>query len=175
MATQARQTLTEALKALQRNPGNPEAVIASFEAKAAEREREIDKLMAEMGALRQIVNGMRTLLGEQAAPERSPEPTSAAPESNGIRPEGMEAVRRIMKDGGVWTGKQILEEMKRRGWESRESQNPIRPTEAAINRLWKVKGELERVGRGQYRYVGPPSARIEDPTDKLRFPNGNDS
>jgi hypothetical protein len=163
METPARQTLIQALKELHSNPEDPEAVIADFEARADERDQQGAKLHAEASAFRGIAQNMRRLLGGDALdPEPlAPEPVVAAvtptpshQPSNGHRPEGMEAVRRIMKDGGVWSAGEILAEMQKRGWESKESKNPIRPTEAAINRLWKVKKEIERVGRGQYRYIG---------------------
>jgi hypothetical protein len=171
MELQARDALTKALEGLHRNPENPEAVIAGFETQAFQREEQSEKLQAEAIALRDIAQGMRTLLGGQKAPQSEPDeapapPATSSQQANGVRPEGMEAVRRIMSQGGVWTGGQILEEMKRRGWESKESKNPIRPTEAAINRLWKVKKEIERVGRGRYQYIGPPSAR-DEATDRL--------
>jgi hypothetical protein len=176
MANQARDTLIEALKALRSNPDDPEAVIAGFEAQASKREQRVEKLQTEASALRGIADHMRSLLGEAGSTEKPPEETSAPvppPESNGIRPEGMEAIRQIMKAGGVWTGGQLLDEMKRRGWESKESKNPIRPTEAALNRLWKVKKEVERVGRGQYRYIGPPGTHTGS-TDNLALLNGED-
>jgi hypothetical protein len=173
MELQARRTLVEALRS---NPENPEAVIADFELKAEEREKKAGKLQAEASALKGIAENMRALVSGNPAPEpkgsTEEEPTPApTPDSNGVRPEGMEAIRRIMKSGGVWTGGQLLEEMKRRGWESKESKNPIRPAEAALNRLWKVKKEVERVGRGQYRYIGAPDTR-EGSTDNLALLNG---
>jgi hypothetical protein len=148
MSANSRETLEKALEALRDNPESPESAIADVETQALAREREASKLAAQAKALRDIANGIRTLSGQ---------PVSTSPASNGVelRPEGMEAVRRIMKEGGVWNAKQLLAEMEKRGWESKGSENPIRPTEAAISRLWRVKKEIERVGRGQYRYVGP--------------------
>ena len=63
-----------------------------------------------------------------------------------------------MMEGGVWRAADMLEELKKRGWESEHSQNPVRAVEAAMNRLWKVKGEIERVGRGQYVYKSLPAS-----------------
>jgi len=83
-------------------------------------------------------------------------------------------VRRIMNDGGVWTARQLLDEMRKRGWESKESKNPIRPTEAAINRLWKVKKEIERVGRGQYRYIGPGAPAPSPPAEFALLPGASE-
>lgn len=175
METQSRQTLTEALKALQSNPENPEAVLSDFETQIARREQKISKLRAEATALREIVNGMRGLLGQPAMPGGATAATASSqpsrPAAPDLRPEGMEAVRRIMKEGGVWTATQVLEEMKRRGWESKTSEDPIRPAEAAINRLWKVKREVERVGRGQYQYVGVNPPQTPSGGD-LNFLNG---
>lgn len=161
MSANSRDTLKKALEALGENPESPEAAIADVEAQALDRERAASKLSAEAKALRDIANGIRTLSGQP--------PVSAMP-ANGPddrRPEGMEAVRRIMKEeGGVWNARQLLAEMKKRGWESKDSDNPIRPTEAAISRLWRVKKEIERVGRGQYRYIGA-TAQKEPPQPNL--------
>jgi hypothetical protein len=158
----SRETLEKALEALRANPESPEAAIADVETQALGREREASKLNAQAKALRDIANGIRTLSGQAPV---SPTPANGPDLS---RPEGMEAVRRIMKEeGGVWNARQLLAEMRKRGWESKESENPIRPTEAAISRLWRVKKEIERVGRGQYRYIGAPDKREEAPPPNL--------
>jgi hypothetical protein len=151
----SKETLEKALEALRANPESPEAAIADVETQALGREREASKLNAQAKALRDIANGIRTLSGQ---PPVSPTPANGPD----LSPEGLVAVRRIMKEeGGVWNARQLLAEMKKRGWESKESENPIRPTEAAISRLWRVKKEIERVGRGQYRYIGAPDRRDE--------------
>lgn len=80
------------------------------------------------------------------------------PISTHERPVGTEAVRRIMREGGTWTTKGLFEELKHRGWESKTAQDPMKATEAAVSRLITVKKEIERVGRGEYRYVGVPGS-----------------
>jgi hypothetical protein len=154
METNPGTALDKALTALRSNPSDPEAVIADFEARA-------DSLDAEAKALRQIASGMRTLAGKPPKADAQPTqytPLVAGPPQAPMRPEGMEAVRRIMKDGGVWSARSVLVELKKHGWESKSSSDPIRPTEAAMNRMWKVKKEIERVGRGEYRYIGSPAS-----------------
>lgn len=154
MSDSGREALSKALKALQDNPENPEAAIKGFEDEATE-------LRIRADSLDQIANGIRGLIGmavparaltplTQTPPPIIPQPSPTPP--SGV-PEGMEAVRRIMREGGTWTVASIFEEMKKREWESKESKEPIRAAEAALNRLWKVKKEVERVGRGQYRYI----------------------
>jgi hypothetical protein len=77
---------------------------------------------------------------------------------DGRPPQGAEAIRLVMKDGGVWTSRMMLEELRRRDWESPCSTDPLRATSAAMTRLCREKHELERVGRGHYRYIGPWAA-----------------
>jgi hypothetical protein len=155
MPDSGHEALSKALKALQDNPDHPEAAIKGFEDEALEL-----RIRAE--ALEQIANGIRGLMGKpvptrmsasisQASAPAFPQPSPAPPTGT---PEGMEAVRRIMRGSGqAWTVREVFEEMKKRGWESKDSKEPLRPAEAAVNRLWKVKGEIERVGRGRYRYI----------------------
>ena len=71
-----------------------------------------------------------------------------------------------MRDGGIWTIQGIFEELKHRNWDSKTAQDPLKATEAAVSRLVTVKKEVERVGRGEYRYVGVPTspASTEDLT-----------
>jgi hypothetical protein len=154
MSDSGREALSKALKALQDNPENPEAAIKGFEDEATE-------LRVRADALDQIANGIRGLIGADA-PMKAPTPLRPSPAPifpqpsptppSGV-PEGMDAVRLIMAEGGTWTVASLFEEMQKRGWDSKESKEPSRAAEAALNRLWKVKKEVERVGRGQYRYI----------------------
>jgi hypothetical protein len=63
-----------------------------------------------------------------------------------------------MREGGTWTLKSLYEELQHRGWESKTAQDPLKAAEAALTRLVSVKKEVERVGRGEYRYVGVPGS-----------------
>lgn len=71
-------------------------------------------------------------------------------------PQGAEAVRQVMRGGGIWTARELLAELERRGWEPRNAKRPLAATEAAIGRLFRTKKELDRVGRGEYAYKGWP-------------------
>lgn len=123
MTIRASDTLVEILRAFHRNADKPEAVIVGLEVQAGKREQRIGKLQTEAVALRGIANHLRSLFEETGSTEKSSGKTLAPaspPESSGIRPEGMEAIRQIMKHGSIWTSNQLLDEMKRRGWESKE-------------------------------------------------------
>lgn len=146
------------IKALQESENNPEAAIRSLTGEADERE-------AEAEALRHAASAVRLLTipdagGSTTAPVPTPlavsatgtEPASAEP------PKGMEAVRRIMREGGVYTGRTLLDEMTKRGWEPKGVKHPLATVEAAMDRLFRVKGELHRVGRGEYAYKGHPAS-----------------
>lgn len=145
-------------------PDDPNQIIARCEREAEDRERRADALRGEALAFRQMIDAVGALSGVRAP---SPAPVPAGPVPNGSggrtfstpqRPAGTEAVRRIMRDGGVWTIKAILEELKHRDWDSKTAQDPLKATEAAVSRLVTVKKEVERVGRGEYRYIGVPGS-----------------
>lgn len=104
--------------------------LAEFEAEATQHH-------VKAQALWQIASGMRTL--------------------SGLRPQGVEAIRLVMREGGVWTPRTMCEELKRRDWELR-SADPLRATGAAMSRMYRQRQGIERVGRGLYRYVGPWAA-----------------
>ncbi|HEV2772588.1 MAG TPA: hypothetical protein VGV57_07160 [Thermoleophilaceae bacterium] len=74
-----------------------------------------------------------------------------------VEPRGVEAVRAIMLDGGTWTVEDLFREMKRREWIDRDVLHPRKAVETAMHRLYAKYGEIERVGRGTYRYKLAPS------------------
>lgn len=166
-------TLSAALTALAESADNPQAVIDNFEQEAKLREFKANRELAEARAFRQMIAAIQALRGD--APDQEPETPSerepgtistndTAPPGQEIgrtfstpdRPAGIDAIRRVMREGGVWNAKALLAELERRGWEPKNAKHPRAATEAALNRLWKVKGEVERVGRGQYTYKGFP-------------------
>ena len=129
------------IQALQESENDPEAAVRSLNAEANERE-------AEAEALRQVANTIRLLTvdggdGRDAIDEP---------------PKGMEAVRRVMREGGVYTGRSMLEELTKRGWEPKDAKHPLATVEAAMDRLFRVKKEIERVGRGEYTMKGHPAS-----------------
>ncbi len=128
------------IQALQESENDPRTAVRSLNAEAMERE-------AEAEALRQVANTIEllTIDGGSGAISSSDEP-----------PKGMEAVRRVMREGGIYTGRSMLEELKRRGWDPKEAKHPLATVEAAMDRLYRVKKEIERVGRGEYTMKGFP-------------------
>ena len=67
-----------------------------------------------------------------------------------------------MKAGGVWSINTLVGELLERGWGPITADNPARAVEAALSRMNKA-GEVDRVGRGQYRYAQnfPGSVAVE--------------
>lgn len=93
--------------------------------------------------------GVERDIHERLARQPSPEPAGDAP-------RGTEAARRVMREGGVWTVKKLHDELVRRGWVNPDAQHPEKATETALSRLHKKYNEVDRVGRGQYRYRTAP-------------------
>lgn len=154
--------LQDVIVALQESQNDPDAATRQLRRDADQRE-------AEAEGLRRLADAIDLLRSDRATaavvvttdPDTDHVPpgheigrTLSTPE----RPAGIEAIRRVMREGGVWTAKELLEELTRRGWEPENAKHPQAATEAALNRLWKVKGELDRVARGQYRYKGLPAS-----------------
>jgi hypothetical protein len=146
------------IKALQESENDPDAAIRSLTGEADERE-------AEAEALRHAASAVRLLTmpdGNGASPTKTPTPltvTSAEAEpASTDTPKGMDAVRRIMREGGVYNGRSLLDEMTRRGWEPKDVKHPLATVEAAMDRLFRVKEELVRVNRGEYTYKGHPAS-----------------
>lgn len=153
-------------------PDDPNKIIARCEREAEDRERRAKALQGEAIAFRQMIDAVGSLSGVRVAP--TPQPAAVAPTggrtfSTPEKPAGTEAVRRILREGGIWTIKGLLEELKHRDWDSKTAQNPLKATEAAVSRLVTVKKEVERVGRGEYRYIGPPTSQAA-PDSQPSFP-----
>lgn len=142
MAAHANPNIPRVIQALQESEDDPLAAIRSLEAEAA-------GLEAEAKALRQAVIAINLLTGQPAVQALSGEETP---------PTGMEAVRRIMLEGGVWTARTMLEELEKRGWEPKKAKHPLPTVEAAMDRMYRVKKEIVRVGRGEYTYKGFPAS-----------------
>lgn len=87
---------------------------------------------------------------------------ATATEEEDDSPRGTEAVRRVMREGGTWTVQKLHDELARRGWVNPEAKHPVKATETALSRLHGKYQEVDRVGRGKYRYKGVPS-----PLDEL--------
>ncbi len=131
------------IQALQESENNPDAAVRSLSAEANERE-------AEAEALRQVANTIRLLTVEDDG--------DGGRDATDEPPRGMEAVRRVMREGGVYTGRSMLDELTKRGWEPKDAKHPLATVEAAMDRLFRVKEEIERVGRGEYTYKGFPAS-----------------
>jgi hypothetical protein len=123
------------------------------------------RLLKEAEALDNIVAGIEVLqgpgdTGSNGAPsegEHSTAPTGAVPTQ--APAPGTEAVRAVMREGGVWNSSELHRELERRGWVAEGVQHPRKATETALNRLYQKYLEVERVGRGRYRYKRTPTGQ----------------
>jgi hypothetical protein len=121
--------------------------------KIPEWEREADEHERKARALRQIIEGVRTLNGDaerlfggMAGGNTSGGMTVSRSAMIGLGPRGREAVRMIaVEQPGVWKVKDLKDEILRRGWP-----DPGTGTEAALKRL-AAAGEAERIGHGTYK------------------------
>jgi hypothetical protein len=135
--------------------------LPALEEAAVLREHLVADLQREAAGLREAANGIRQALGLPGSEPTPDTPDGALPRVDAdntpqYRPApgalGMDAVRRVMRTGGVWSAPEIHKELERRGWVSRAAKHPLRATEAAINRLYRDKKEIEKVERGRYRW-----------------------
>lgn len=121
-----------------------------------ELEQEAEVLERKAKALRQIIEGVRTLNGEAATYLVG---RAAALRSNQYEPiegpRGKEAVRRILTEQpGEWRVLMIKDEIRRRGWPSSPS-----GVEKAVMRM-ADDGEIVRLRQGVYKLV---STNGDDP------------
>jgi hypothetical protein len=135
-------TIPRVIKALQESEDDPASAIKGIEVEAEKHE-------AEAKALRQAVVAIQLLTGQMRLGPSSPSDET---------PSGMEAIRRVMREGGVWTARMMFEELKKRGWEPKKAKHPQATVEAAMDRLYRVKKEIDRVGRGEYTMKGFPAS-----------------
>lgn len=152
----AKVDIPRVIEALQESQNDPDAATSKLAAEADEREAEAEALRGVAQAIKLLTGGVGSVSAQVAVSPASSVDTAPA-ETNEV-PTGMEAVRRVMKGGGVWTGRTMLEELTRRGWEPKKAKHPQATVEAAMDRLFRVKNEIERVGRGEYTYKGFPAS-----------------
>jgi hypothetical protein len=141
------------IKALEESQNDPNKAVRSLTAEAEEREGEAE-------ALRQVASAIRLLTGDGPTATSNGAVSASPPraDTSDEPPKGMDAVRRIMRGGGVYTGRSMLEELTRRGWEPKDAKHPLATVEAAMDRLFRVKKEIDRVGRGEYTMKGHPAS-----------------
>jgi hypothetical protein len=140
-------------------------LIPSLKQAAVDRRRLGSALIREAEGFEQMVAGYEQAIGVaigRATETDTAQPITAhggAPDGD-TGPRGMEAVRRVMREvGGDLNAREVHAHLENRGWVSPEAKFPLRGTEAAINRLYRM-GELERVSRGRYRYKWPASQQL---------------
>jgi hypothetical protein len=151
----AKVDIPRVIEALQESQNDPDAATRKLAAEANEREAEAEALRGVAQAIKLLTGGVGSA-GAQAAV--SPASSGGVSTETNEVPAGMEAVRRVMKGGGVWTGRAMLDELVKRGWEPKKAKHPLATVEAAMDRLFRVKKETERVGRGEYAYKGHPAS-----------------
>ena len=151
----AKVDIPRVIEALQESQNDPDAATRKLAAEADEREAEAEALRGVAQAIKLLTGGGASASAQAAGSSASSGGMST--ETNEV-PAGMEAVRRVMKSGGVWTGRAMLDELVKRGWEPKKAKHPLATVEAAMDRLFRVKEETERVGRGEYAYKGHPAS-----------------
>jgi hypothetical protein len=111
-------------------------------------EREAEEFERKARALRQIIEGVRTLNGEAARLLDAPATANGAtPAAGGLR--GRALVRHIVAErSGVWTVKEIKRVGRARGYVISDS-----GVEKAVMRMAET-GEAERTGYGTYDFSG---------------------
>jgi hypothetical protein len=145
------------IKALEESQNDPDAAIRKLRAESEEREAEAEALRGVAQAIRLITEGVENA-PQNAGRRRELADANAGPDDESGPPQGMDAVRRVMKEGGVWTGRAMLDELTKRGWEPKKAKHPLATVEAAMDRLYRVKKEIERPRRGEYVYKGFPAS-----------------
>jgi hypothetical protein len=135
-----------------------------------ERERELSRDAARRAdTLERVIRGIESLVSPQSPTPtlfetvRSNGPSAASLIEDVLEAEqelrGIAAVRRVVHEqpGRVWRPRDVHAILEERGWVSPGSQAPIRGTEVAMHRM-ATRGELEKVGRGQFRI--PPHEEV---------------
>jgi len=160
--------------------GGFQASLPQLNEQALLRRRLAQRLVTEAKALEQIISAVGALSDPDGAVDNPPEAalspetalaTEGSPRATLARavsstasahgteegPRGTEAVRAVMREGGVWTTERVFEEVRKRGWIDSNVMHPRKAIETALNRLHGKYREIERVGRGRYRYKTAPT------------------
>jgi hypothetical protein len=135
--------------------GDFRSLLPRLEEEARLRREIADHLLREATAYEKIIEGTQEALNgfsEFAAARSDNLPATPPSELRNDVPRGTEAVRVIMRQGGVWSADGLLKEMDARGWIDPSVMHPRKAVETAITRLHSKYREIERVGRGRYRY-----------------------
>lgn len=120
-----------------------------------EAEAELESVTQRRDAWKQILQGAEGLAG---APMKLPDTTMRQSDNGGNgghskAPRGAEAIRRILLETRrPWRVQALMGELEQRGWIDPDVQQPDRAVHAAIQRLVKKYGEVERVGHATYQY-----------------------
>lgn len=147
--------------------GGFQASVPTLSEQAVLRRKLASRLLREAEALEKIISGVTAFTtgidqtgafaqieAEIEAANRSDAATEA-PEPDA--PRGVDAVRAVMREGGVWDTGQVLNALSKRGWIDNDVMHPRKAVETAVNRLYSKYGEVDRVGRGRYRYKTAPT------------------
>jgi hypothetical protein len=135
--------------------------VALFEDELADAEREASEAYKRVEALRQVVAGMRGLVGAepQQGPalftvESSPQKDADSPpaHANGTTLSARDAARLVLIETRLsWKVPDLAREIGKRALLSGDVSRPQDAVSTAIKRLVKA-GEVERTGRGYYAY-----------------------
>jgi hypothetical protein len=118
------------------------------EARAGCRAGQVDRLIEAIEALRAPVPAKARRKNRQWAGK----PRGQSREAAAV-PTGIAAVRQVMREepGRIWGPGELHEVLVERGWISPSATKPRTGTDNRLQRL-VGQGEIEKIGRGQYRY-----------------------
>lgn len=133
-------------------------------------ESTVDRLLVEVGPLEEELHRVEETIAELSATARSLRLAIAG--INGLRDpalrptvereadapagfHGLRAVRKVMESepDRLWSASQVFKELTERGWFSPNSVDPRRQVNNRLHDLLR-RGEIQRVDRGVYQYVG---------------------
>jgi hypothetical protein len=132
--------------------GDFRSLLPRLEEEARLRREIADHLIREAVAYEKIIEGAQEALDGLVVTHPDQDHEAEAETLRNDFPRGTEAVRVIMRQGGVWGPNELLAEMEQRGWIDPDVMHPRKAVETAIARLYSKYREIERVGRGRYRY-----------------------
>lgn len=152
--------------------GGFHASVPTLSEQAVLRRKLANRLLREAEALEKIISGVTALTRGidqsaemaqiEAEVEAAHDPNAdSAPVESEESPRGVDAVRAVMREGGVWNAAHVFTALRKRGWIDPDVQHPRKAVETAVNRLYSKYGEIERVGRGHYRYK---ASRADQPS-----------
>ena len=158
MSSLSKQSAWEVVQEALRECSSPKQIRERCELESQRRHEQMGAIPDEIALFDRIAGALDGLNDQGGADLQASPPVTSPPEPGQLfsgpkNPIGTEAVRRIMRESNsIWTFPGLLKEIQHRRWGSKATKDPQRSIEAAVHRLLYVHEEIERVGRGEYRY-----------------------